>query len=129
MAGSEPTTFRLQGECSSQAELHWHKFFAYLEALKCYLRFFYRQFLISSDLEQISLKFKYVDPHKLKIITGMFFGTGAVGILMGLQYDVFYITMMGTINLCLGGFTGWLLLTQTPKARDARKKRRSSDKK
>ncbi len=24
MAGSEPTTFRLQGECSSQAELHWH---------------------------------------------------------------------------------------------------------
>ena len=25
MAGSEPTTFRLQGECSSQAELHWHE--------------------------------------------------------------------------------------------------------
>ena len=24
MVGSEPTTFRLQGECSSQAELHWH---------------------------------------------------------------------------------------------------------
>ena len=25
MVGSEPTTFRLQGECSSQAELHWHE--------------------------------------------------------------------------------------------------------
>ncbi len=24
MMGSEPMTFRLQGECSSQAELHWH---------------------------------------------------------------------------------------------------------
>ena len=24
MMGSEPTTFRLQGECSNQAELHWH---------------------------------------------------------------------------------------------------------
>ncbi len=23
--GSEPMTFRLQGECSSQAELHWHE--------------------------------------------------------------------------------------------------------
>ncbi len=25
MMGSEPTTFRLQVECSSQTELHWHK--------------------------------------------------------------------------------------------------------
>jgi len=74
------------------------------------------------------LKLKYVDPQKLKVITGMFFGTGAVGIWMGLQYDAFYVTMLGTINLCLGGFTGWLLLTQAPKERDARKKRRSSNK-
>ncbi len=75
------------------------------------------------------MKLKYVDPQKLKIITGMFFGTGAVGILMGLQHEAFYVTMMGTINICLGGFTGWLLLTQAPKARDARKKRRDGDKK
>ena len=25
MMGSEPMTFRLQGGCSSQAELHWHE--------------------------------------------------------------------------------------------------------
>jgi len=75
------------------------------------------------------LKFKYVDPQKLKVITGMFFVAGAAGIFMGLQYDAFYITMLGTINLCLGGFTGWILLTQAPKERDARKKRRSSDEK
>ena len=37
MAGSEPTTFRLQGECSSQAELHWHVYNERFEALKCYL--------------------------------------------------------------------------------------------
>lgn len=73
------------------------------------------------------MKLKYVDPKKLKIITGMFFVTGAVGILMGLTYSEFYITMLGTINICLGGLTGWLLLTQAPKVRDARKKRRSGD--
>ncbi len=25
MEGFGPSTFRLQGECSSQAELHWHE--------------------------------------------------------------------------------------------------------
>lgn len=30
-------TFRLQGECSSQAELHWHKVPKRLDGLKCSL--------------------------------------------------------------------------------------------
>ncbi len=127
MMGSEPMTFRLQGECSSQAELHWHEFFAHLEALKCYLNF-YRQFLICSNLEQIVFKLKYMEPYRLKVIMAMFFGTGTVGIVMGLNFSAFYLTMLGTINLCLGGFFGWIFLTQAPRPRDYRKKKRSGDK-
>lgn len=35
MMGSEPTTFRLQGECSNQAELHWHAIRSQYSNLKC----------------------------------------------------------------------------------------------
>lgn len=45
----------------------------------------------------------------------MFFGAGAVGIAIGLGFNYFFVTFLGTINLCLGGFIGWLFLTQTPK--------------
>jgi hypothetical protein len=51
-----------------------------------------------------------------------FIGTSILGIYMGLTNHVFYVTLLGVINLCLGGFTGWLLLTQKPKIR--KKKRR-----
>lgn len=65
-----------------------------------------------------------MNPQRLKVILGMFFGTGAVGILIGLQYSAFHITVLGTINLCLGGVFGWILLTQRPRDRDRRKKAR-----
>ena len=64
---------------------------------------------------------RYIKPHKLKVMTLAFLGTGAFGIYMGLSSSVLYISLLGVINLCLGGFTGWLLLTQKPKER--RKKR------
>lgn len=75
------------------------------------------------------MKIRYVNPQRLKVILGMFFGTGTIGILMGLQYDELYITMLGTVNLCLGGFFGWIFFTQAPKERDRRKKKRNEDKK
>jgi len=65
---------------------------------------------------------KYISPKKLKIILLMFFGTGIWGIGMGLVFEFFYLTSLGVINICLGGFVGWILLTQKPKSRDKRKK-------
>ncbi len=55
---------------------------------------------------------------------GMFFGTGIVGIFMGLNSNTMMITFLGVINLCLGGFFGWVFLTQKPKLREKRKKKR-----
>ena len=65
---------------------------------------------------------KYVKPKKLKVLIGLFFGTGIPGIAIGLLSDTFYITMLGTINLILGGVVGWIFLTQGPKIKDSRKK-------
>ena len=72
---------------------------------------------------------KYVKPLRLKIMMIMFFGTGIVGILVGLyvappQARVL-ITFMGVINFVLGAFFGWIFLTQTPESDDKRKKKRN----
>ncbi len=52
----------------------------------------------------------------------LFFGTGIWGILLGLWGNNFYLTILGVINICLGGFAGWLFFTQKPKLKDKRKK-------
>jgi hypothetical protein len=64
---------------------------------------------------------KYVAPKKLKVLMALFFSTGIVGIGMGLSQSFFYLTTLGVINLCLGGFIGWIFFTQQPKSRDKRK--------
>ena len=67
---------------------------------------------------------KYIKPHKLKVIMFMFFGTGSTGIILGLSQHSqvsFYITLLGVINICLGGFVGWVFFTQAPKLPDKRK--------
>jgi len=60
----------------------------------------------------------------------MFFGTGILGIVIGLSVAPSFssdssilITFMGVINLCLGGFFGWIFLTQQPKEEDGRKRK------
>ena len=65
---------------------------------------------------------RYVKPTKLKVLMIMFFGTGIWGIAMGLWQNVIYLTTLGVINICLGGFVGWLFFSQVPKLRDKRKK-------
>ena len=65
---------------------------------------------------------KYVSPQKLKVILLMFFGTGIWGIGMGLSFNFFYLTTLGVINICLGGFVGWIFFTQQPRSKDIRKK-------
>ena len=74
------------------------------------------------------MKLKYIPPKKLKVLTGMFFGSGGLGIVMGLTAGGgFMMTAFGTGLLCIGGLTGWMLLTQEPKLRDKRKKKRDND--
>ena len=61
----------------------------------------------------------------------MFFGTGIIGIIVGLNVappqTTLLITFMGVINLSLGTFFGWILLTQTPESDDKRKKKRNNN--
>ncbi len=61
----------------------------------------------------------------------MFFGTGILGIIIGLTVapnfspeSSLLITFMGVINLSLGGFFGWIFLTQNQKEEDPRKRKR-----
>lgn len=67
---------------------------------------------------------KYIPRQKLKVLMGMFFGTAVIGIIMGLHSNTLMITFLGVINLCLGGFFGWVFLTQKPRLKDKRKKKR-----
>ena len=63
---------------------------------------------------------KWIPPKKLKVLMALFFGTGAWGIIAGLFFLVrtdqhMFITFFGVINICIGGFVGYRLLTQGPK--------------
>jgi hypothetical protein len=68
---------------------------------------------------------KYIKPKKLKVLMILFFGTGIMGIVIGLSIPSqtsFSITSLAVINLCLGGLVGWIFLTQKPRLKDKRKK-------
>ncbi|MCH7967807.1 MAG: hypothetical protein IH841_00925 [Thaumarchaeota archaeon] len=65
---------------------------------------------------------RYVPPKKLKVLMMVFFGTGVFGIAVGLTQEIFMMTFMGVINLCLGGFFGWIFLNQEPRSKHKRKK-------
>ena len=71
------------------------------------------------------MKLKYIKPKKLKVLIAMFFGTAGMGIFVGLviakEIQSLYITFLGVVNLCLGGFVSYLLMTQKAKVRDSRK--------
>ena len=72
------------------------------------------------------MRIKYIKPKKLKVLIALFFGTAGMGIFVGLviakEFNQLYITLLGVINLCLGGFVAYLLMTQKAKVRDGRKK-------
>ena len=72
------------------------------------------------------MNLKYIKPKKLKVLIALFFGSAGMGIYVGLEQATgiqsLYITFLGVVNLCLGGFVGYLLLTQKAKVRDGRKK-------
>jgi hypothetical protein len=73
---------------------------------------------------------KYINPLRLKVLMMMFFGTGILGIVIGLTVapnfstdSSLMITFMGVINLSLGAFFGWVFLTQQPNVQDPRKRK------
>ncbi len=80
------------------------------------------------------MKIKYVKPIKLKVLTVVFFAVGIWGIVFGLSMPhIGYtptismtITILGVVNLSMGGFVGYLLLTQvkTPDSRKSSKYKR-----
>ena len=61
----------------------------------------------------------------------MFFATGTIGIVIGLIVApptmTLMITFMGVINIGLGAFFTFILLTQIQKEPDKRKKKRKTD--
>jgi len=79
------------------------------------------------------LSMKYVKPLRLKVLMMMFFGTGIVGIIVGLHVappeTTLLITFLGVINLSLGTFFGWVFLTQTqlPDSNEKRKKKSNNN--
>ena len=61
--------------------------------------------------------------HKLRNIMLMFFGTGAWGLVLGFMLPSmtpqpsslpFYLTILGVVQLGLGGAFGWMYLTREP---------------
>ena len=69
------------------------------------------------------MKFKYIPPKKLKVLIVMFFVGAGVGIVLGLASNYLYLTLLGVVNLILGGVMGFILLVQAPQVRDRRKKK------
>ena len=69
------------------------------------------------------MKFRRIKPKKLKVLTIMFFGTGGLGIGMGLYFGDFSMSSIGTSFICIGGFIGWMVLTGKHE-RDPRKKKK-----
>ena len=70
------------------------------------------------------MKFKYIPPKKLKVLIVMFFVGAGVGIMLGLTHHHMYLTLLGVVNLILGGVMGGILLLQAPKVRDTRRKKK-----
>ena len=70
------------------------------------------------------MKFKYIPPTKLKVLIVMFFVGAGVGIVIGLIHHHMYLTLLGVVNLILGGVMGGILLLQAPKVRDGRRKKK-----
>ena len=74
---------------------------------------------------------RYISPSRVRVLMIMFYGTGILGMIMGLYVappsSTVIITFMGVINFGLGAFFTYLLLTQKPKSEDKRKKKRKNN--
>ncbi len=77
------------------------------------------------------MRLKYIEPNRLKILMMMFFGTGIMGLIMGLVVAppsmTMILTFMGVVNVGLGAFFVFTYLTQTRSEPDKRKKKKKRD--
>jgi len=78
------------------------------------------------------MRIKYIAPIRVKVLMMMFFGTGAMGIIMGLSVApggnmTMILTLMGVINIGLGAFFTFIFLTQIPNTPDKRKKKKKDN--
>ncbi len=77
------------------------------------------------------MRLRYIDPNRLKVLMMMFFGTGIMGMIMGLVVAppsmTMILTFMGVVNVGLGAFFVFTFLTQTRREPDKRKKKRKQD--
>jgi hypothetical protein len=74
------------------------------------------------------MRLRYIAPIRVKVLMMMFFGTGTMGMIMGLFVAppsmTIILTLMGVINFGLGAFFTFVFLTQIQNAPDKRKKKR-----
>ena len=78
------------------------------------------------------MRIKYIAPIRVKVLMMMFFGTGAMGIIMGLSVApggnmTMILTLLGVINIGLGAFFTFIFLTQIPNTPDKRKKKKKDN--
>jgi phosphotransferase system glucose/maltose/N-acetylglucosamine-specific IIC component len=77
------------------------------------------------------MRLKYIEPNRLKILMMIFFGTGVMGMIMGLVIAppsmTMILTFMGVVNVALGAFFVFTFLTQTRREPDKRKKKKKHD--
>lgn len=74
---------------------------------------------------------KSISRTKTKVLMFMFYGTGILGMTIGLTIAAAFgqsvlITFLGVINFGLGAFFTYLFLTKKPDSVDKRKKKRKN---
>ena len=70
---------------------------------------------------------RYIDPMRLKLLMGMFYVTGSIGIVMGLMSSpsfTMFVTFMGVVNIGLGAVFTYVFLSQAERSPDKRKKKK-----
>ena len=76
------------------------------------------------------VRIRYIAPIRVKVLMIMFFGTGIMGLIMGLVVAppsmTIILTLMGVINIGLCAFFTFIFLTQIPNTPDKRKKKRKN---
>ena len=74
---------------------------------------------------------RYIEPVRAKVLMMMFFATGTVGVVIALSPIApgsvkMIITLMGVVNIGLGAFFTFILMTQPKKEPDKRKKKKKN---
>jgi len=77
------------------------------------------------------MRIRYISPIRVKVLMMVFFGTGSMGLIMGLLVappsTTIILTLLGVINIGLGAFFTFIYLTQTRAEPDKRKKKKKRD--